>query len=207
MTRNEVLRTPEDRLDQMEAQLAKNERPRIEALRDILIQQRNALLTRIQDLRRSQVEEKTTEPSDDLDIARSQAEAETHASLIEHSQDLLKAIDSAATRLDKGAYGKCEECGTDIPLNRLNALPFAVYCIDCQREMEAGRARGTIGDPVMRRWESPEEMNGSLERRDSATDSEDELVRSRSAFRPENGSRKSGGRGHARRHHDARHSG
>jgi len=36
----------------------------------------------------------------------------------------------------EGQFGVCEGCGTAIPMARLNALPYATYCIKCQREME-----------------------------------------------------------------------
>src|SRR5580704_1662049 len=170
----------------MKSNAGENSPLRIEALRDILTRQRNALLVRIKDLRRSQVEERTTEPSDDMDIARSQAEVETHGSLMERSQDLLDAIDAAATRLEQGQYGKCEECGVDIPLNRLDALPFAACCVDCQRESESGRRHRPASDSFTRRWAAPEDMSDSLEQRDGITDPEEQLtVHSGGVFGPD----------------------
>ena len=172
----------------MESNEGKNGRPRVEALRDILTHQRNVLLARIRELRRDQEEEKLTEPSDDLDVARSQADVETHASLIEHSEDLLKEIDTAASRLEEGRYGTCAGCETDIPLKRLDALPFAIYCVECQKESETGRERGTISESFMRHWEVPEEMNGSLERQDNVADPEEQLtIHSGNVFGPEEG--------------------
>ncbi len=38
--------------------------------------------------------------------------------------------------MKKGSYGKCESCKTNIPLARLQALPYAMFCINCQRKME-----------------------------------------------------------------------
>jgi DnaK suppressor protein len=35
-----------------------------------------------------------------------------------------------------GKYGSCEYCGGKIPMARLNALPYATMCIECQREAE-----------------------------------------------------------------------
>ena len=45
------------------------------------------------------------------------------------------------TRLDQGLYGCCTECGDDIPIARLRALPFAVRCVDCEEACEADTAR------------------------------------------------------------------
>lgn len=44
----------------------------------------------------------------------------------------LEAIDHALERFDKGVYGTCEECGVEIPFERLEAVPDAVLCIECQ---------------------------------------------------------------------------
>jgi DnaK suppressor protein len=46
-----------------------------------------------------------------------------------------------------GKYGSCEVCGGKIPLARLNALPYATMCIDCQRDLErSGSAGGSRHD-------------------------------------------------------------
>ena len=50
-------------------------------------------------------------PADELDIARSLAEIETHASLIEQAEDRLKQIDDALGRLERALYGMCEDGG------------------------------------------------------------------------------------------------
>jgi DnaK suppressor protein len=60
----------------------------------------------------------------------------------------LKAIERAIDRMREGQYGVCEECGGMIPLSRLRALPYATFCIDCQRKSDIGwRVGGTRGSP------------------------------------------------------------
>jgi len=54
------------------------------------------------------------------------------------TQRLLKEVVSALQKLDEGSYGDCERCGEAIADKRLEALPFARYCIDCQRAVEEG---------------------------------------------------------------------
>ena len=49
---------------------------------------------------------------------------------------LLKEVASALQKLDEGSFGACERCGESIAEKRLEALPFARYCIDCQRAVE-----------------------------------------------------------------------
>ena len=52
-----------------------------------------------------------------------------------HRETLLK-IDEAVRKMKEGTYGKCEDCGEDISVERLKVLPFAIYCIDCQEKRE-----------------------------------------------------------------------
>ncbi len=49
---------------------------------------------------------------------------------------LLKEVLTALRKLDEGGFGDCERCGEPIAERRLEALPFARYCIDCQRAIE-----------------------------------------------------------------------
>jgi len=51
-------------------------------------------------------------------------------------------------RMKQGQYGRLGEgCGVSIPLARLNALPYATLCIDCQREAEKYGSSGS-GDTI-----------------------------------------------------------
>lgn len=54
------------------------------------------------------------------------------------AQDLkrLKLIDSALTRIQQGKYGLCMKCGKRIPQDRLEAIPYALMCIECQSAEE-----------------------------------------------------------------------
>ena len=45
----------------------------------------------------------------------------------------LLDVDAAIRRLDDGSYGACIRCGRPIAAERLDALPWAAHCIDCQR--------------------------------------------------------------------------
>ena len=53
----------------------------------------------------------------------------------------LVAVDDALARLAAGSYGLCVDCGAEIPLERLIALPQAARCIACQQRGE--RSHGT----------------------------------------------------------------
>ena len=51
-------------------------------------------------------------------------------------REQIVQIDQALERIDGGTYGKCQRCGQQIPEERLEALPFTAYCIQCQMHLE-----------------------------------------------------------------------
>lgn len=54
-------------------------------------------------------------------------------------QEELTRMEEAEQKLREGTYGFCDECGKEIDERRLEAVPFAIYCIDCQRKHEMHR--------------------------------------------------------------------
>ncbi|HVF05741.1 MAG TPA: TraR/DksA C4-type zinc finger protein [Frankiaceae bacterium] len=46
---------------------------------------------------------------------------------------------AALARLDEGTYGRCVDCGTQLPDERLEARPEAARCVTCQHDMEMAR--------------------------------------------------------------------
>lgn len=49
---------------------------------------------------------------------------------------LLRDVVLALQKIEDGSYGTCERCSEPIAEKRLDALPFARYCINCQRLVE-----------------------------------------------------------------------
>jgi DnaK suppressor protein len=56
----------------------------------------------------------------------------------ENSTIVLAEIDAALARIEAGTYGICTNCGEEIPLQRLEAYPWASLCIACKRRAEGG---------------------------------------------------------------------
>ncbi len=52
------------------------------------------------------------------------------------NRGLLREVVLALRKIDDGSFGACERCGEPISDKRLEALPFARHCIDCQRLIE-----------------------------------------------------------------------
>jgi len=50
----------------------------------------------------------------------------------DRERKLIKKIDATIARIDAGDYGRCEKCGLQIGLKRLEARPTAILCIDCK---------------------------------------------------------------------------
>jgi len=60
-------------------------------------------------------------------------EQQRDLALREKEEQHLEAVEAAIARLDAGTYGRCTSCGGMIAAGRLDALPWAAYCIECQR--------------------------------------------------------------------------
>ena len=105
-------------------------------LRDILVKRREALKKALEgDLSLlNELREQST--GDIVDFALDSAQDEINSQLAEVESRELAQIDNALLRMKEGQYGACEACGSSIPLGRLQALPYATLCIECQREAE-----------------------------------------------------------------------
>src|SRR5436305_5321825 len=57
-------------------------------------------------------------------------------SLLSQEQDALYEIDEALKRVEIGTYGRCEMSGKPIPHDRLEAIPFARFTVECQSQLE-----------------------------------------------------------------------
>jgi DnaK suppressor protein len=79
--------------------------------------------------------------SDDGDLADVAIRDALQATNLTRHRTKLKAIEEALRRIDEGDYGICEDCDEEIPVGRLNAMPFAVRCIECQEKQESASIR------------------------------------------------------------------
>jgi len=57
-------------------------------------------------------------------------------SLGNSAEQELIMINSALKRIDAGDYFLCSLCGEDIPLERLELLPFSLHCVSCADKLE-----------------------------------------------------------------------
>lgn len=76
---------------------------------------------------------------DDPDIANEIMEKMMNTLVSSNYEKNLERINAALERMQEGQFGICQVCGVEIPLPRLEALPFSLYCINCQKEIERKR--------------------------------------------------------------------
>jgi len=65
---------------------------------------------------------------------------EINAGLIDRINSILHQIDDALDRIKDMSFGVCIGCGKQISLKRLKVVPYAVYCIGCQKRFEESKA-------------------------------------------------------------------
>jgi RNA polymerase-binding transcription factor DksA len=65
------------------------------------------------------------------------ATQEVSLELLGNERLILGQVAEALKRIDAGTYGRCTLCGRDIAPERLQALPYTPYCVDCARRAEA----------------------------------------------------------------------
>ena len=109
-----------------------------EAMKRRLERQRQEILDLyVHDLREGQRFQ--NDGAEDLvDRANDAYNREFMLSLSGGERDTLLEIEDALTRLDDGKFGSCNHCYKKIAGKRLQAVPWARYCIDCQELSEQG---------------------------------------------------------------------
>jgi len=113
---------------------------RRDALQKILLSKRQEILKEIEEsLGQSLTEDqqRRLESARDVgDQALMDLERELGISLMEMRNRRRQSIDEALVRLTEGTYGICAECGIEVSEKRLEAVPFAKLCVECQSRQE-----------------------------------------------------------------------
>ncbi len=98
-------------------------------IRELLQKRRRSILEAATGARRELKSLKNQERDPEFEEnAQAELADYTLSSLIETQRREMVLIDAALRRLDEGAFGECVDCGSDIPMDRLEALPFALRC-------------------------------------------------------------------------------
>jgi len=113
------------------------QKPQLNQLRNNLIRERDELTSRLQHSDKFGMNEPMGIELGELslvdnhpgDIGSEMFERGKDLALTEMWEHQVEKIEAALARMDNGTYGRCLECGEPIPLERLEALPSAEYCV------------------------------------------------------------------------------
>ena len=83
----------------------------------------------------------TDKAADMVDMAANASTKEFLYSLSNSDRDLLMAVEDALDRISDPGFGECVECEEKVSKKRLDAIPWARYCVSCQELVESGRLR------------------------------------------------------------------
>lgn len=101
---------------------------------DILARKREEILTAVQ---HKEADFALGEIGDELDVANQTFEREMMFEMTNGERVVLDDIEAALRKIEKGEFGFCESCRKKIPSARLQAMPWARNCIDCQSRTES----------------------------------------------------------------------
>ncbi|HHQ48704.1 MAG TPA: TraR/DksA family transcriptional regulator [Acidobacteria bacterium] len=110
----------------------------VERYRKRLLAKQEELNQRVRAVRSSETHGTGESAADLGDRALKTTSREMAYRLSTEEQTILKRIDRALQRIEEGTYGNCLNCGGAIQKGRLDAVPWARYCIDCQELLDRG---------------------------------------------------------------------
>src|SRR5215472_9393757 len=112
-------------------------------------QYQKALEAKADELRRSMSAQKIAQvvsrldvPSDEGDLSQQSHEEWIFLNRNTLEMKLLREVEDALRRIERGTYGICHECEEPISAKRLDAVPWAKYCVTCQEQVALRAARG-----------------------------------------------------------------
>jgi DnaK suppressor protein len=110
---------------------------RYEAIRKALEEERTSVERQLEEHGVSPAEDRVQVEVDEgfADSAQATAERSELLGMIEQLRSHRAEIVAALERMDNGTFGKCERCGQEIPLERLEAIPVARLCVRCKQEV------------------------------------------------------------------------
>jgi DnaK suppressor protein len=87
------------------------------------------------------VAERSTDP---IDEAQTTLDTEMAITSLNADWETANAIKDAIAKVKTGDYGVCESCGCRIPAKRLQAIPWARLCVECQAQLEKHQTEAVV---------------------------------------------------------------
>ncbi|MDQ3633148.1 MAG: TraR/DksA C4-type zinc finger protein [Acidobacteriota bacterium] len=107
----------------------------LEEIKDKLITEKESLLRKLSNKNLSIDDSEMPDP---VDLAVTNYSKNVMLSVSENESRQLMLINDALERIEDGEYGLCQNCEEEIVEKRLNAVPWAKYCLACQELDERG---------------------------------------------------------------------
>ena len=119
-------------------------------LKEMLLQKRAVILANVSEIEGEALKRSRSEASGDLsympihmaDVGTDSYNQDFALSLANGERDLLRDVDAALNRIEEGTYGFCEGTGKPIAKARLEAMPWAKYCVKYAKKLEEGPGTG-----------------------------------------------------------------
>lgn len=111
---------------------------KIKSYRDRLLARRENLFGQVMEAESYSRERDAEATQDPADMAANAYNKELLFSMSNNDRVLLEMIDEALGRIEAGGYGECVNCGEPVQEKRLEAVPWARYCLKCQDLQERG---------------------------------------------------------------------
>ena len=112
----------------------------------LLLAKRNELLGNVSSMETEVLRQESSDlsrlPIHMADLGSDNYDQEFTLGLVDSERRLMKEIDGALDRIENCTYGICEGSGKSIPKTRLEAIPWARYCVEYARLVEKGPVRG-----------------------------------------------------------------
>jgi DnaK suppressor protein len=111
-----------------------NREARLNELRSRLLAERATIMSDRHNQLQVLITPENTAAEDQVPLLHEQFVA---VSTTSRNQKKLALIQSALNRHARGDFGICERCEEEIPIKRLQAIPWASYCVPCQERIES----------------------------------------------------------------------
>jgi len=121
----------------------------IKHFKQLLLEKRREILNNVNEIEDEALKKSRLDASGDLssmpihmaDLGTDNYEQEFVLGLMDSERKLIREIDDALQRMEEGTYGVCEGTGKPILKARLEAQPWARYCVQYARMLEQGIER------------------------------------------------------------------
>ena len=115
----------------------------LEHFKELLTARQNELTVDVKRYDTEVLEARVAEVGDSMDMAVSDEAKSKSADLSSTATGELGLVQDALKRIENGTFGSCTECGEEIPQARLEAVPWAPYCLKDQEARDEAQGMTT----------------------------------------------------------------